>query len=60
VHVFKGQLLVDFRDYYASRNGEPMPTKKGITFTPETWQRLKMMIPQIDDALAKIDRHIRK
>jgi hypothetical protein len=41
IKEFKGREYVDVRTYFVNDEGEWIPTKKGITFSPET----------IDDAI---------
>ena len=38
VRTFSGKVLVDIREFYTGRDGQPMPGKKGISLNPEEWQ----------------------
>ena len=51
---FRGKIYVDVREYY-EKDGEMLPGKKGISLTVEQWEKLKALIPKIDDALAAKD-----
>jgi len=46
VNVFKGKLMVDLRRFY-EKDGQELPTQKGISLTMEEWNRLL----QVTDAL---------
>ena len=46
VTEFKGKRRVDLRKYYHNKEGEALPTKKGISFTVEEWEDFAA---QLDD-----------
>lgn len=48
ISKFKGQVLIDIREYYQGPNGEDLPGKKGISLNSEAWDALKELIPSID------------
>ena len=48
VSKFKGQVLIDFREYWQTPSGETMPTKKGVSLTLDAYNQLKALIPAID------------
>jgi Transcriptional Coactivator p15 (PC4) len=48
VSKFKGQVLIDFREYWQTPTGETMPTKKGVSLTLDAYNQLKALIPSID------------
>ncbi|BGP16527.1 hypothetical protein JCM10213_001135 [Rhodosporidiobolus nylandii] len=50
VREFKGKTLIDIREFYQA-DGEEKPGKKGISLTPQQWDRLKKSIDLIDQAI---------
>jgi len=50
IRSFKGKTYIDIREYY-EKNGEMLPGKKGISLTPELYQKVKTLIPEIDEEL---------
>merc|ERR1712038_138551 len=50
VQEFKGKKLVSIREYY-EKDGKMLPGKKGISLTPDQWEKLKKGIPKIDKDL---------
>ncbi|THH05524.1 hypothetical protein EW146_g9880, partial [Bondarzewia mesenterica] len=52
VRNFKGQTLIDIREYYGDP-GDEKPGKKGISLTVEQWKNLTQSMPSIDKILAK-------
>ncbi|KAL4617502.1 activated RNA polymerase II transcriptional coactivator p15-like [Arapaima gigas] len=56
VRDFKGKVLIDIREYWMDQQGEMKPGKKGISLNPEQWNQLKEQIPEIDDAVASLDK----
>ncbi|XP_034247131.1 RNA polymerase II transcriptional coactivator [Thrips palmi] len=52
VSEFRGSVMVGIREFY-EKDGELLPGKKGISLTASQYQKLKDLIPQIDEALSK-------
>ena len=50
--TFKGKAMVNIREYF-EKDGEWLPTKKGISLTKDSWITLKKLVKDIDVALAK-------
>eukprot|EP01032_Pedospumella_encystans_P030863 gene30863-34833_t len=49
VSKFKGQMLVNFREYYVDKStGEEKPGSKGITLNKSQWEEFKKVIPELD------------
>ena len=45
VSKFKGQLLVNFREYYVDKStGEEKPGSKGITLNRSQWEEFKKVV----------------
>uniref|UniRef100_A0A4W3I9U6 Activated RNA polymerase II transcriptional coactivator p15 n=2 Tax=Callorhinchus milii TaxID=7868 RepID=A0A4W3I9U6_CALMI len=53
VREFKSRVLIDIREYWMNQDGEMKPGKKGISLSPDQWNQLKEMIPDIDDAIKR-------
>jgi hypothetical protein len=51
VGEFKGRKLLHLRTWYTNEAGELVPTKKGIALTYEQFQKLKSVLPQVDDIM---------
>ncbi|NWW90597.1 TCP4 polymerase, partial [Rhynochetos jubatus] len=54
VSCFKGKALVDIREFYADKEGDWKPGRKGIALSAEQWNQLKEIIPEIDAAVKKL------
>ncbi len=50
---FKGYDLIDLRVYYCATDGEPIPTKKGVTMSIELY-------PNLRDAILKLGKELEK
>jgi hypothetical protein len=50
--VFNGHLLTGLRVYVENKDGLTIPTRKGITLRPETWQ---VLLPELQKAIPKPD-----
>lgn len=50
---YKGHPFVDIRIYWKPPQGEPGPTKKGVTFNPEFYPEFKKAIATLEEALLK-------
>jgi len=53
VRKFKGNVLVDIREYYGAAGSEK-PGKKGISLTAEQWRTLTQNSGAIDELLRSI------
>ncbi|MCX8021523.1 MAG: transcriptional coactivator p15/PC4 family protein [Syntrophorhabdaceae bacterium] len=53
VKEFKGRRYVDLRVYFENENGEWIPTKKGITFPPES---LEDMIKLLENTKKNLEK----
>ncbi|KAM3135382.1 hypothetical protein pb186bvf_012540 [Paramecium bursaria] len=53
VSKYKGSKLVSIREYF-EKDGEFLPTKKGISLTVENWEKLKTLINTVDECITKI------
>ncbi len=42
--TFKGRTFVDIRLHYQDAGGELRPSRKGVTVTPELWDKFKKAI----------------
>ncbi len=51
VRKFKGQILVDIREYWTDDSKVTRPTKKGVALTLENWNKVKNMTDRIDEAI---------
>ncbi|NXT80960.1 TCP4 polymerase, partial [Zapornia atra] len=51
VSSFKGKVLVDIREFYTDKDGSMKPGRKGIALSPEQWNHLKEIIPEVDAAV---------
>lgn len=52
VSTFHGKTFVNIREYY-DKDGEMRPGKKGISLSPDQWEKLKAAIPILDKRLKK-------
>ncbi len=50
---YKGHLFVDIRIYWKPPEGEPGPTRKGVTFNPEFYPEFRKAIRALEEALIK-------
>ncbi|CAM6125050.1 unnamed protein product [Calypogeia fissa] len=50
VQDFNGKTLVSIREYY-EKDGNLLPTRKGISLTVEQWEALKTGLPDIEAAI---------
>ncbi|ELW47555.1 activated RNA polymerase II transcriptional coactivator p15 [Tupaia chinensis] len=51
---FKGNILIDIREYWMDPEGEMKPGRKGISLNPEQWSQLREQISEIDDVVRKL------
>ena len=55
VTEFKGETRIDIRAYYVDKNTmETKPGKRGISLNCEQFQKLKTLIPEIDQKLLEL------
>jgi hypothetical protein len=54
IRKFKGQVLVDIREFFETDKGETRPTKKGISLTVDLWKKLKEHMSTIDESIKNI------
>ena len=55
VRKFRSNILIDIREYYEDKaSGEDRPGKKGISLTKEQYEKLKELLPEIDEAVKKM------
>ncbi|MBI4242232.1 MAG: transcriptional coactivator p15/PC4 family protein [Candidatus Rokubacteria bacterium] len=50
---YKGHTFVDIRIYWRRPDGEPGPTRKGVTFNPEFYPEFKKAILALEETLIK-------
>ena len=50
---YKGHPFIDVRVYWKPPEGEPGPTKKGVTLNPELFPQLKKAMGALEAALVK-------
>ncbi len=50
---YKGHAFIDIRVYWKPPEGEPGPTKKGVTLNPELFPGLKKAMGALEAALVK-------
>jgi len=55
IRKFQGKTYVDFREFY-EKDGLWLPGKKGISFTPDLWEKIKKHSGTIDDAIKSINK----
>ena len=53
VKEFKGKTYIDVRNFYENDDGEMMPTKKGISLTPENLDELIRLLGEAKKQLPK-------
>ena len=51
---FKGNVLVDIREFWPTPGGEWAPGKKGISLTLENWNKIKKYMDDIDSAIVNM------
>ncbi|MBI3030495.1 MAG: transcriptional coactivator p15/PC4 family protein [Candidatus Rokubacteria bacterium] len=50
---YKGHSFIDIRVYWKPPEGEPGPTKKGVTLNPDLFPALKKAVGALEAALVK-------
>ena len=57
VNEFKGKSYLDLRIFYTTNEGEAwLPTKKGVTFSPENIETLKDAVEEAMKEFANIEK----
>ena len=51
VTEYGGKLVVDLRRFFQLPTGAWHPTKKGVSLSPEEWEKLKASVYNIDHAI---------
>jgi hypothetical protein len=51
VRKFKGNVLVDIREFWMDPKGEWKPGKKGISLSIDNWEKIKRYMDEIDSAI---------
>jgi hypothetical protein len=51
VKEFKGKTYVDIRTYFENDQGEMMPTKKGVSLTPENVDEILVLLQNAKKAV---------
>ena len=52
---FRSNILIDIREYYEDKaSGEDRPGKKGNFFDKDQYEKLKELLPEIDEAVKKM------
>jgi hypothetical protein len=51
VKEFKGKTYVDIRTYFENDQGEMMPTKKGVSLTPENLDEILVLLQSAREAV---------
>ncbi|CAG8577405.1 13204_t:CDS:2 [Funneliformis caledonium] len=54
VREWRNMVLIDFREFFQTKDGNTQPTKKGISLQLEQWNKLKQLIHDIDDEIRKL------
>jgi hypothetical protein len=52
VKEFKGKQYIDVRTYFENDAGEWIPTKKGVSFTPENLDEAIVLLQKAKEGLA--------
>jgi hypothetical protein len=53
VKEFKGKTYVDIRTYFENDQGEMMPTKKGVSLTPENVDDILKLLQEAKKVVAE-------
>lgn len=56
VRTYKGNTLVDIRQFFKGVDGATIPTKKGIALTMPQWRRLQAAMGNIDSKIREIEQ----
>ncbi|CAK75048.1 unnamed protein product (macronuclear) [Paramecium tetraurelia] len=55
VSKFKGNVIISIREFF-SKDGQSLPTKKGITLQLDNWEKFKQYIAEIDECVNKLKK----
>ncbi|CAD8132837.1 unnamed protein product [Paramecium octaurelia] len=55
VSKFKGNVMISLREFF-SKDGQSLPTKKGITLQLDNWEKFKQYIAEIDECVNKLKK----
>lgn len=53
VREFKNKLFIDIREFY-EKDGKYLPGKKGISLSAVQWNKLKTLIPEVDEVVQEM------
>ena len=53
IRQFKDMILIDLREFF-EKDGQELPSKKGISLTEECWKTLKENFDNIDKAISEM------
>jgi predicted transcriptional regulator len=53
VRKYMGKVYIDIREFF-EKDGQTLPTKKGISLTPDLWEKIKKYQNEIDEAIENI------
>ncbi|GBC06752.1 hypothetical protein RclHR1_07010008 [Rhizophagus clarus] len=54
IREWKNMVLIDFREFFETKDGKTQPTKKGISLQLEQWNKLKELVSDIDNEIRKL------
>ncbi|CAH9124894.1 unnamed protein product [Cuscuta epithymum] len=54
---YKGTPLLSIREYY-TKDGKELPSTKGISLTKEQWASFKQSVPEIEEAIKKMESRL--
>ncbi|CAD8053553.1 unnamed protein product [Paramecium sonneborni] len=55
ISKFKGNVMVSIREFF-NKDGQSLPTKKGITLQLDNWVKFKQYIGEIDECINKLSK----
>ncbi|CAD8048131.1 unnamed protein product [Paramecium primaurelia] len=55
ISKFKGNTMISLREYF-DKDGQMLPTKKGITLSLDNWEKFKQYIGEIDECINKLKK----
>lgn len=54
VKKFQNRVYVDLRQYEMNQEAKIVPTPKGVTLTVEEWDKIKEILPEIEDEMTTL------